>query len=58
MVGMVALVVYVDDILVISSNRDAEDVIRDAISKVVPTKITGMIYSSQEGGGRSYFHRT
>ena len=51
MVGMVALVVYVDDILVISSNRDAEDVIRDAISKVVPTKITGVIYSSQEGGG-------
>ena len=51
MVGLVALVVYVDDILVISSNVEAEKVIHDAIAKVVPTKTTGVIFPSGEGGG-------
>ena len=41
MVGMVALVVYVDDILVISSNQDAESVIRDAILKWYQPKPPG-----------------
>ncbi len=49
--GLVCLVVYVDDILLGSSCLKAEQVAVDAISSVVPTKTTGLVLPSQEGGG-------
>ena len=49
-VGLVCLVVYVDDILLGSSCEKAEQVVVDAISSVVPTKTTGMVMPSQKGG--------
>ena len=55
MVGLVALVVYVDDILVISSNAAAEAVLFEATSKAVPTKVAGTIYPSDSGGGSLTF---
>ena len=53
--GLVCLVVYVDDILLGSSCVDAEQVVVDAISSVVPTKTTGLVMPSQEGGGSLTF---
>ena len=53
--GLVCLVVYVDDILLGSSCLDAEQVVVDAISSVVPTKTTGLVMPSQEGGGSLTF---
>ena len=41
--GTVILVVYVDDILMCSSSREAEEKVVQAISAVVPTKTTGCV---------------
>lgn len=54
-VGLVCLVVYVDDILLGSTCERAEQVVVDAISSVVPTKTTGMVMPSQENGGSLTF---
>ena len=53
--GLVCLVVYVDDILLGSSCVKAEHVVVEAISSVVPTKTTGLVMPSQEGGGSLTF---
>ena len=53
--GLVCLVVYVDDILLGSSCVKAEQVVVDAIASVVPTKTTGLVMPSQEGGGSLTF---
>ena len=49
-VGLVSLIVYVDDILLVSTNKEAEEEVTRVISNVVPTKITGSILPSYEGG--------
>ncbi len=53
--GLVSLIVYVDDILLVASSKEAEEVVIDSIKKVVPTKITGSILPSDEGGGALTF---
>ena len=55
MVGLVSLVVYVDDILLVATTKESEEVVIKAISDVVPTKITGSILPSFEGGGSLTF---
>ena len=55
MVGVVSVCVYVDDILITSSNKISEEVVVGAISGVVPTKTTGLILPSSEGGGNLTF---
>ena len=55
MAGIVALVVYVDDILLVSSNKPSETILIEAISKAVPTKTTGAIFPSDSGGGSLTF---
>ena len=55
MAGIVALVVYVDDILLVSSNKTSENILIEAISKAVPTKTTGAIFPSDSGGGSLTF---
>lgn len=52
-VGVVSVCVYVDDILIPASNKISEEVVVGAISKVVPTKTTGMIFPSCEGRTRA-----
>ena len=54
-VGTVILVVYVDDILMVSSTREAEEKVVHAISSVVPTKTTGCVLPGDRGGGRLQF---
>ena len=54
-VGVVSVCVYVDDILITASNKVSEEVVVDAISGVVPTKTTGVILPSAEGGGSLTF---
>ena len=54
-VGTVILVVYVDDILMVSSTREAEEKVVHAISSVVPTKTTGCVMPGDRGGGRLQF---
>ena len=54
-VGMACLVVYVDDILLVSSNLEAEEVVAQAIGSVVPMKVTGVILPSSDGGGALTF---
>ena len=54
-VGMACLVVYVDDILLVSSNVEAEEVVAQAIGSVVPMKVTGAILPSSDGGGALTF---
>lgn len=53
--GVAMLLVYVDDILVSSSSLRVEETIIKAISQVVPTKVTGHILPSHEGGGKITF---
>ena len=53
--GTVILVVYVDDILMCSSSRSAEEKVVQAISAVVPTKTTGCVLPAGQGGGRLQF---
>ena len=55
MVGLVSLVVYVDDILLVATTKESEEVVIKAISDVVPTKVTGSILPSFEGGGSLTF---
>lgn len=50
-VGTIGLIVYVDDILLTSSSTEAEAVVIKALSKAVPTKVTGAILPSDQGGG-------
>ena len=54
-VGVVSVCVYVDDILITASNKISEEVVVSAISGVVPTKTTGVILPSAEGGGSLTF---
>ena len=54
-VGVVSVCVYVDDILITASNKTSEEVVVGAISSVVPTKTTGLILPSSEGGGSLTF---
>ena len=53
--GTVILVVYVDDILMCSSSRAAEEKVVQAISAVVPTKTTGCVLPAGQCGGRLQF---
>ena len=53
--GTVILVVYVDDILMCSSTREAEEKVVQAISAVVPTKTTGCVLPGDQGGGKLQF---
>ena len=50
-VGIIGLVVYVDDLLLTASSRQAEEVVIKALSGAVPTKVTGAILPSDQGGG-------
>ena len=50
--GVGVLMVYVDDILLCTSTEQAERSVISAISAVVPTKVTGQILPSDEGGGK------
>ena len=54
-VGIIGLVVYVDDLLLTASSRQAEDVVIKALSGAVPTKVTGAILPSDQGGGSLTF---
>ena len=54
-VGSVVLIAYVDDILVCSSSREAEEAVVQAIAKVVPTKTTGQVLPGKQGGGSLRF---
>ena len=54
-VGTIGLVVYVDDILLTSSSTEAEEIVIKALSKAVPTKVTGAILPSDQGGGSFTF---
>ena len=53
--GSVILVAYVDDILMCSSSKQAEELVVQAISRVVPTKTTGQVLSGAQGGGHLQF---
>ena len=53
--GVGMLMVYVDDILLCTSTEQAERSVISAISAVVPTKVTGQILPSDEGGGKVSF---
>ena len=52
---IVILLAYVDDLIMASSTEAAESMVVDAIARVVPTKVTGTILPSQEGGGKVTF---
>jgi len=53
--GSVILVAYVDDILMCSSSKQAEELVVQAISRVVPTKTTGQVLTGAQGGGHLQF---
>ena len=53
--GSVILVAYVDDILMASSSKLAEELVVQAISQVVPTKTTGQVLTGAQGGGHLQF---
>ena len=53
--GSVILIAYVDDILMCSSTKQAEELVVQAISRVVPTKTTGQVLSGAQGGGSLQF---
>ena len=53
--GSVVLIAYVDDILICSSTREAEETVVQAIARVVPTKTTGQILVGKQGGGSLQF---
>ena len=46
---------YVDDILMCSSSKQAEELVVQAISRVVPTKTTGQVLTGAQGGGHLQF---
>ena len=54
-IGYAVLLVYADDILVVSSSAQAEESITAAIGRVVPTKVTGQILPSDQKGGKLTF---
>ena len=54
-VGIIGLVVYVDDLLLTASSQQAEEVVIKALSGAVPTKVTGAILPSDQGGGSLTF---
>ena len=56
-VGIIGLVVYVDDLLLTASSQQAEEVVIKALSGAVPTKVTGAILPSDQGGGSLTFIR-
>ena len=49
------LLAYVDDLLLISSSEDVEQVVMKTIGDIVPMKSTGLILPSREGGGKTTF---
>ena len=53
--GLAMLLAYVDDILVSCSSEEAEASIIEAISRVVPTKVTGRVGISHQKGGKVTF---
>ena len=55
LLGKVVMVVYVDDILLCSSSPEAEALVMQEIGRVVPTKATGLILPSGDGGGTLQF---
>ena len=53
--GEAMLLAYVDDLLLISSSEDVEQVVMKTIGDIVPMKSTGLILPSREGGGKTTF---
>ena len=53
--GFCLAVVYVDDILLLSTTQEAEDHVVDVLSSVVPVKTTGVI--GDEGGSLTFIGR-
>ena len=49
--GSVVMIVYVDDILITSSSKAAEERVVQSIAAIVPTKTTGVVLPSALGGG-------
>ena len=49
--GSVVMIVYVDDILITSSSKAAEEKVVQTIAAIVPTKTTGVILPAALGGG-------
>ena len=48
--GSLVMIVYVDDILITSSSKSAEEKVVQSIAAIVPTKTTGVILPSALGG--------
>ena len=53
--GSVVMIVYVDDILITSSSKAAEEKVVQSISSIVPTKTTGSVLPAALGGGSLQF---
>ena len=49
------MIVYVDDILITSSSKAAEEKVVQTIAAIVPTKTTGVILPAALGGGTLQF---
>ena len=49
------MLVYVDDILIITDDEEIEKKILDAIGKRVTVKVTGQLLPDREGGGQVHF---
>ena len=49
--GMAVIVMYVDDLLIITENAEVEKLILSTISKKLTVKVTGHILPASEGGG-------
>ena len=49
--GSVVMIVYVDDILITSSSKAAEEKVVQTIASIVPTKTTGVVLPAALGGG-------
>ena len=53
--GSVVMIVYVDDILITSSSKAAEEKVVQSIAAIVPTKTTGVVLPASLGGGTLQF---
>ena len=53
--GRAIVLVYVDDILIITDDEEIEKKILDAIGKRVTVKVTGQLLPDREGGGQVHF---
>ena len=53
--GAMVMIVYVDDILITSSSKAAEEKVVQSIASIVPTKTTGVILPAALGGGTLQF---